>query len=605
MDEHLLPVRPQPAAGESIAGYLMRVASANGFKSVSQLCAAAARCGSAPLGVLFEWLALTKEARGRVFGVLPRRWFSAPPPLGLSVADFNHSVRRWCPLCLAERQVLDGVWEMKLVCTCQVHGIWLHDICPRCGEPQRWAGNEIRRCHCGTLLGSSVPDATDEAVLRLTHAMQGMPSVWPWLASPEMTTAQWHRAVRYLGGFGAVTPPSRPGQPTMLHRMTQSRALISRAAWLFDNWPENFNCMLKAYQPSGSTTPSLQRAFSPLYGVLYADLSADCFQFLRDAFEAHLHEHWWGLVCRRNRRLDRRVVETHPRLGLKQAASAAGIPPSVVRHMVQAELLPSTSAARHRARCSATVHIADIDPLRALCSDAVTLCKAAQRLGLPEARMRQFVSAGLIKPLIARGGQGRSARWLFTQQELARLHVCGPSDGMPLRHVLRYAYLPEAELMALVAAVLDGSIDDGGGQLTDCRPLGHVRVCRERLRSWLADKRLNEAKGMSIDAAARKLAVKQQVAYCLVRHGLLGSIDGGKLGRRVLAEHLKLFTESYISLKELARTNHTSPRALLGRMPVAPVSGPAIDGNRQFFFRRLDACVPVLPRESVGCASPQ
>ena len=71
MDEHLLPVRPQPAAGESIAGYLMRVASANGFKSVSQLCAAAARCGSAPLGVLFEWLALTREARGRVFDLAP------------------------------------------------------------------------------------------------------------------------------------------------------------------------------------------------------------------------------------------------------------------------------------------------------------------------------------------------------------------------------------------------------------------------------------------------------------------------------------------------------------------------------------------------------
>lgn len=603
MDEHLLPVRPQPAAGESIAGYLMRVASANGFKSVSQLCAAAARCGSAPLGVLFEWLALTREARGRVFGVLPRRWFSAPPPLGLSVADFNHSVRRWCPVCLAERQVLDGVWGLKLVCACQVHGIWLHDTCPRCGEPQRWAGTEIHRCHCGALLSSSAPDAADEAVLKLTRAVQGMPSVWPWLASPEITTAHWHRAVRYLGGFGAATPPSRPGQPAMLHRMTQSRALISGAAGLLDNWPENFNCMLKAYQPSGSTSPSLQRAFSPLYGVLYADLSADCFQFLRDAFEAHLHEHWWGLVCRRNRRLDRRVVETHPRLGLKQAASAAGIPPSVVRHLVQAELLPSTSAARHGPCRAATVHTADVDPLRALCSDAANLSEAAQRLGLPEARMRQFVSAGLIKPLIARGGQGRSARWLFAQQELARLYVKGPIEGMTLRHVLRYAHLSDAELIALVAAVVDGSLDEGSGQLTGCRPLGQVRIRQDRLRSWLADRRLNEDKGMSIDAAARMLGVKQQVAYCLVRQGLLGSIDGGKLGRRVLAQHLKLFTESYISLKELAMTSQISSCALLGRITVAPASGPAIDGNRQIFFRRLDACGLGLPHEATGCIS--
>jgi cell division inhibitor SulA len=590
MSEQLLPVRPPPAAGESIAGYLMRVASENGFKSVSQLCAAAARSGREPLGVLFEWLALTKEARGRVFGVLPRRWFSAPPPLGLSVADFNHSVRRWCPLCLAERQVLDGVWGMKLVCVCQVHGVWLHDTCPRCWEPQRWAGTEILRCHCGTLLSSSEPDAADEAVLRLTRAMQGMPSVWPWLATPQITTAEWHRAVRYLGGFGVAAPPSRPGQPAMLHRMTQSRALISGTARLLDNWPKNFNCMLKAYQPSGSTTASLQRAFSPLYGVLYADLSAGRFQFLRDAFEAHLHEHWWGLVCQRNRRLDRRVVETHPRLGLKQAASAAGIPPSVVRHMVQAELLPLTSAARYGARSSATVHSADIDPLRALCCDAVTLSEAAQRLALPEARVRQFVGAGLIKPLISRGGLSRSARWLFAQQELARLYVRGSSDGMPLRRVLRYAHLTDAELVCLVAAVIDGSFAGGVGHLTEGVPLGQVPVPKDRLRGWLADKRLQEQQGMSIDAAARMLGVKQQVAYCLVKQGLLGSIDGGKLGRRVLSEHLELFEESYISLKELARTSRVSSRALLGRIQVAPASGPAIDGNRQIFFRRLDAC---------------
>jgi hypothetical protein len=61
------------------------------------------------------------------------------------------------------------------------------------------------------------------------------------------------------------------------------------------------------------------------------------------------------------------------------------------------------------------------------------------------------------------------------------------------------------------------------------QPLGQVRVRQDRLQSWLADKGVIEKKGMSIDAAARKLGVKQKVAYCLVRQGLLGSMDGESL----------------------------------------------------------------------------
>lgn len=599
----VLPVRPQPATGESIAGYLMRVASANGFGSVSQLCATAAKTGHEPLKVIFEWLILSQQARSHPFGVLPRRWFSAQPPLGLSIADFNHSFRRWCPICLTERPVLKGAWGLKLVCACDVHSVWLNDTCPRCGESQRWAGTEFLRCHCGARLGDAAANATDETVVRLTRALLGTFSVHPSEPWSGMSTAAWHRAVRYLGGFAAATRPNRPGQHAHLHRMTHAGVLVSGTAWLLDSWPKNFDGMLKTFQRPSGTAQNLQQAFSPLYRVLYVKLTDPCFQFLRDAFEAHLHEHWWGLICQRNRRLNRGIIETHPRLGLKQAALAAGLPPSVIRHMVQAELLPSVSTTQHRVRRASTIHLADIAPLRALCSDAATLSEAARMLALPEARLRQLIASGLIQPLISRGGKSRSARWSFTQQELARLHLHGPDDGLPLRHVLRYTHLTEAELLGLVAAIIEGSFDDRGGHLTEDQPLGQVRVRQERLKSWLAEKRLSEKNGMSIDAAAKKLGVKQQVAYCLVRHGLLGSMDGGQLGRRVLDEHLKLFSESYVSLKELARTYRVSPRAMLKRILVAPASGPAIDGNRQIFFQRLENCRLIMPQEAISCTS--
>jgi hypothetical protein len=394
----------------------------------------------------------------------------------------------------------------------------------------------------------------------------------------------------------------RPGQPAELHRLKHSRELVSGAAWLLDNWPANFDGMLTRYERAGANTSSLQQAFSPLYRVIYVELSEECFKFLRDAFEAHLHEHWWGLVCRRNRRLDRRTVETHPRMGLKQAASAAGLAPAVVRHLVQTELVPSITVDRPGMRRAATVNSADLAPLQALCGDAVNLSDAARRLALSEARLRQFVEAGLIKPLVSRGGASRSARWLFAQQELARLNVQGPCEGLPLRHVLRYAHLTPAELVALVSAVVEGSFGGGATHLSEKSPLGEVRVPHALLQAWLSERRSNGHQGMSIDAAAKLLGIKQQVAYCLVGRGLLGSSDGGRFGRRVMPEHLKLFSESYVSLAELASTRSLSPRAMLAQISAAPVSGPDIDGNRQIFFRRLEACSSELPAAAAGGA---
>lgn len=94
-------------------------------------------------------------------------------------------------------------------------------------------------------------------------------------------------------------------------------------------------------------------------------------------------------------------------------------------------------------------------------------------------------------------------------------------------------------------------VASANGHLAECRPLGQVCIRQDRLQRWLAYGRLTDQKGMSVDVAARTLGVKQQVAYCLVRQGLLGSVDIGRFGRRVLPEHLKLFSEAYISLTEL------------------------------------------------------
>jgi len=95
---------------------------------------------------------------------------------------------------------------------------------------------------------------------------------------------------------------------------------------------------------------------------------------------------------------------------------------------------------------------------------------------------------------------------------------------------------------------------------------------------------------MSVDEAAKRLGLKQQVVYDLVKRGFLVSIQDELFGRRVTQAGLEDFRANYISLAEYAKSLNRAPRWLLQTRPVKPISGPMIDGCRQYFFKRVDLC---------------
>ena len=102
------------------------------------------------------------------------------------------------------------------------------------------------------------------------------------------------------------------------------------------------------------------------------------------------------------------------------------------------------------------------------------------------------------------------------------------------------------------------------------------------------EKRCESGVSLSVDEAAQWLGVKQQVAYDLVKQGLLATTKDELPGRRVPQASLEDFKATYISLAEYAGSLNRAPRWLLQTLSVRPVTGPTIDGSRQYFFRRSD-----------------
>ena len=345
-------VRPRPRPGEATIGYLTRVAAANGHASLGQLFSVLRLGGESRAERAMTWLELDEAERALLKGPLPAAWVGGTLPLRLSAQEFNAISRRWCPLCLQEDGFIRWEWTLKMMCVCGRYGVWLHEACQACGSLQRWGPSGVPDCSCGSALARQAVASAPRCVLQLSRSLLGEPS--DGVAAHALSSVEWHRFVLYMGKFDAASTPLRPGKVAGLHALPIASAQVSTAAILLDQWPKAFNRVLHRLQHEAVRQPSLQLTFSPLYRVLYRELRDDCFGFLRVAFEAFIHENWWGTVCRRNRRLPEVSRATHPRFTVTQAAQTAGVPICIAKQLIQAELVGVESVALPSGRTQRT-----------------------------------------------------------------------------------------------------------------------------------------------------------------------------------------------------------------------------------------------------------
>ncbi|WP_238527398.1 MerR family transcriptional regulator [Methylomonas methanica] len=408
---------------------------------------------------------------------------------------------------------------------------------------------------------------------------------------PAMSLPEWIRLIGYLGQYSETYQPTKPGKIANLHQLDTATTLMHQVSRLLDGWPENFHVLLMTIQRQADSQSSIRRTFGSLYRTLYKDVSGECFQFLRDAFEGYLHEHWSGVVNKRHKAFKLDTIARHPRVTLKQAAKKAGVTPSTVRHFVRVEVIAGNQIELPSGRKLHSIDEQSLKQIAVLAKGCVTLGEAAKQLALPKRRIRELISAGILKPLVSRA-HGNAATWLIPKQQLQALFFDGTESSkmtqtISVRYILKYWHLRDGEFQTLVRALFGHQLEPVG-KPTESVPLGNILLDEQQTWRWLAEKRFAGGASISVDEAAQRLGLKQQVVYDLVRLGLLATIEDALPGRRVTQASLDDFQATYVSLAEYAGALKKSPRWLLQTLPVRPISGPMIDGSRQYFYRRAE-----------------
>lgn len=173
-----LLVRPSPYKGEGLRGFLLRVAERNGCGHrvgfYGHLTGGSASPYLATDSVIDDVAEALQLPRTEIEAISCRRIDEKVISQRLffgnqvSVNHLRCHQPAVCPRCLAERQAVSGLWDVRAVCACPQHGNWLIDQCPRCGESLKWNRGGVTRCRCGFDLGMAEATPAPSDVLVLT-----------------------------------------------------------------------------------------------------------------------------------------------------------------------------------------------------------------------------------------------------------------------------------------------------------------------------------------------------------------------------------------------------------------------------------------------------
>lgn len=577
-DSQPFVLRPKPVQGELLDAYMHRLLRVNGYRELRGLVDVSPFARGSKLD-FFQRHALLGDAE--------LRRLMDPEHLVLETKEdrkfFLTPRIRWCPQCVAENDTFMGNWAYRTTVICIKHRSYLRDECPSCHRPQL-AHSVPGLCKCGLILTRSEDHAVPEPLYRLQQKLHRSLFCEDTQALFGLTYFKAAKVAHYIGMLACGSGKQSLRESAISRRLFNDRVLMTAAANTLDRWPESFLTLLALNQGLPSTQ-SVRRDFGAIYTVLYRCLKGSEYQFLRDEFEEFVNNQWQGALTKRNRSFSQGTLAKHPRMTLKDAAAKTKAAPSVLKRL--GSIVAAAEVGTTHGRRMTTVETRRLQHI-----DGVTLQKAAQLLHLPERRIRLLIEAEVIKadisPVIY-----KAAAWFISLHQLHRLilHDEGhrSADAVSFAHVMKCGKLTNEEFIGVVKALTTGEIQAVDSNVNTI-PLGQARVSRAALTEWLQKFRLDNDLPLSVDQAAKVLRIKQEVAYHLVRKGLLTSCSGCTQGSvQVRQKDLVLFQAKYVSLASLAKERGTSPKTLRMCLPFDPVTGPDIDGGRQYFYRLADA----------------
>lgn len=569
----------EPGDSEGPAGYRLRLAEANLLPQ--------------------SWLdfdVLGLDGGGAVESPMFQRWRA----LNAGGTAWVNRRARWCSVCLGANALPRIGWELLFADACAACGHWLQDVCAECGDAVTWRRDMLLHCPCGASLARQPAKSAPAALAKLSRTLEQLAlgqSHCELTHLRGLSVAQCQRLVRVLGAYGGSRHQRAPQKISGADTLDVSWTVTTVAAEILDQWPIAFHQFLSrqgAESPSGAGR--MPGVFGGFYRALYKGLKEPEFDWVRHAFEEFIAEHWVGAIGQRNRRMPEAVLSRLAWMPGPEAARLIGVSSTRLQYLIDSGAVKAISRVSAAGRAFVMVRREDIDSIRHQESAQLTLAQAAMQLGIKRQRLGRLLPT-LCPDAVKVTLQGTP--WLIPRfwvdgwlSIMEQLPVCQetPDGSETLDHVLRYGPLGDEAVAQLLFDISSGAL------LPRARVSTHQGVAGIVIDQGEIARRAEAAggRGVSVVQAAEHLGVKQEVAYALIRLGLLVA-DEMRIGRRsvfiVSAEQLQRFRTDFVFAAELARACGRSPKAVVAALAaegVTEVAGPNRGNCRQVIFAKKD-----------------
>ncbi|MEZ2308900.1 hypothetical protein AB6809_19880 [Paraburkholderia sp. RCC_158] len=373
--------------------------------------------------------------------------------------------------------------------------------------------------------------------------------------------------------------------------------LISAAYSRLTDWPLKFHEFLREEERSTEDTAATSPRLHRLQKFLFRDLPPDL-NFLLDGYRGYMRDESMNILDRRRGWATDNDIQSQVYVAAAAAARQLGIRTATLHALATrvgvTEIRKSEGIRRHFTLIKRTA----LSSLKKELSDEISLRKMSLLLGMSTSRVEQLADAGLLKRRTVTHGlvstslfRGSEARELIDSLK-GRGRVVKHSDReISFAEISKYFLSQRAEFVALIRAVQEQRINVRRWDET-ARGIAGAIFWRGEFLSWHRQQCC--VGGMTVPEAAAHLHVKQEVAYHLVKSGLLkgrAAVRGRRSVTLITSDALSDFEQRYVFSVELAAAMSLSVGkvvAVLSGLGVSPICGPQTDRSRQNVFCRTD-----------------
>lgn len=553
-----------PLQGESLVGFLRRLASLNAFTHVAEFYSHIGLPYGRPMLEDLPGLAETLGVdEGSLCAIAPR---TRPCDPALEWRFQRSQTDPVCPSCMVEGKPWQQHWRHCLVSACDLHKTVLLDQCPRCKTTLSTAVGGLKRCECDLPFETMVaPHATEfetwvaQLLARAPQAQEGIGSFGPWSTDAPGDFASF---LFFLASNEQKSRSGKEGKTPLPATISDTRTFLTQAEPWLKSWPIGFQGKLAQRLSEGDPNASSAPARLGKWYQRLMRFNGDAYADIRNQLSASIAEHFQGPYAGR-------PVKSRAWISATEAARVLNVRGERIVAAVASGRLEGRQAHSGHGHKHTMVPRAAIEGLKIDRARYLTAKSAMEMLGVGKAQFRILQDAGLVSrlptsdlpPLVEGPFLFDGLLVLVDGIRSNQKAIAASVETLRFSDINLRRTTQKSKLIAVFKAIQTGAIRPVSAPPE--QPLGLFEFACEDI-----DARFTEAAEpgpWTAHQVAEMTGWKAEVITHWCREGLLEAYqenEGRQVRYLIAPQALVAFQRTFIPLADLARAKQTSSRAL-------------------------------------------